>query len=154
MLHVVIDSTVLVSAFLTRGGVAAELLRRARAGVFLVSLSEEILAETERVLLTYPHIRMRYPYEDQEVTEFCQGLRRAAQLVADLPQVTVVIRDPKDDMAIATALKAQVSYIVTRDDDLLSLQVYEGITIITPEAFMAILRETRPTEDAETEETP
>jgi predicted nucleic acid-binding protein len=53
----------------------------------------------------------------------------------------VVLRDPKDDMVIATALQAHVSYIVTRDDDLLSLRSYEGMTMITPEAFMGLLRE-------------
>jgi putative PIN family toxin of toxin-antitoxin system len=141
MLHAVIDSTALVSAFLTQRGVAAELLRHARAGALLLSLSDDILEETERVLLTYPHIRDRYPYEDQAVTAFCEELRRAASLVTDLPHVLVVIRDPKDDMVIATALKAQATHIVTRDLDLLSLEAHEGITILSPEAFMAILRE-------------
>ena len=40
-LTAVIDSTVLVSAFLTEGGVSAELLRYAREGVFLVFLSDD-----------------------------------------------------------------------------------------------------------------
>jgi predicted nucleic acid-binding protein len=55
--------------------------------------------------------------------------------------VAVVIRDPNDDMVVATAQRAQVAYIVTRDIDLLSLQHYKGITMITPEAFIAIARE-------------
>ena len=61
--------------------------------------------------------------------------------MTDLPQLAVVIRDPNDDMVIATAQRAQAAYIVTRDKDLLSLQYYEGITMITPEAFIAIVRE-------------
>jgi len=55
--------------------------------------------------------------------------------------VTVVIRDPNDDMVVATAQHAQAAYIVTRDKDLLSLQHYGGITMMTPEAFIAIVRE-------------
>ena len=62
-------------------------------------------------------------------------------LVTDLPQAAVVIRDPNYDMVVATAYRAKAAYIVTRDKDLLSLQRYEDITIITPEAFMALLRE-------------
>lgn len=58
-LTAVIDSTVLVSAFLTEGGVSAELLHYAREGVFLVFLSEDILTETEHTL-AYPRIRKRY----------------------------------------------------------------------------------------------
>ena len=85
--------------------------------------------------------RQRYHYPDEEAIHFIEGLRAFAHLVTDLPQVAVVIRDPNDDMVVATAQRAQAAYIVTRDKDLLSLQCYEGITMITPEAFIAIVRE-------------
>ena len=140
VLTAVIDSTVLVSAFLTEGGVSAELLHFAREGVFLVFLSEDILTETQHTL-AYPRIRERYNYTDADVADFLNRLRTAATPVADLPQVTVVTRDPNDDMVIATAVRPQAAYMVTRDHDLLSLQQYEDITIITPEAFIAIVRQ-------------
>ena len=145
-LTAVIDSTVLVSAFLTDGGVSAELLHYAREGVFLVFLSEDIVTETAHTL-AYPRIRERYTYTETDVADFLNRLRIAANLVDDLPHLTVV-RDPNDDMVIATAVHAQVAYIVTRDNDLLSLQQYEDITILSPEAFIAIVREqeTRRTE--------
>jgi putative PIN family toxin of toxin-antitoxin system len=139
VLTAVIDSTVLVSSFLTEGGVSAELLRYAREGVFLVFLSEDILTETEHTL-AYPRIRERYDYTDDDVADFLNRLRVAVTLVDELPHLAVV-RDPNDDMVIATAVHAQAAYIVTRDNDLLSLRQYEDITIISPEAFMAILRE-------------
>ena len=135
----VIDSTVLVSAFLTEGGVSAELLHFAREGVFVVFLSEEILTETEHTL-AYPRLHERYTYTDDDVADFLNRLRIAANLVDELPHLTVV-RDPNDDMVIATAVRAQAAYIVTRDKDLLSLQGYEGIAMITPETFIAIVRE-------------
>jgi putative PIN family toxin of toxin-antitoxin system len=142
MPRAVIDSTVLISAFLTQRGVSGELLRSARSGAFLLYLSEAILEETQGVLLDDERRhRRRYRYPDTQVTAFVDGLRDFATLVSNLPQVTVVIRDPNDDMVIATALTAQVSYIVTRDDDLLSLNPYEGMTILSPEAFMGLLRE-------------
>ena len=139
-LTAVIDSTVLVSAFLTEGGVSAELLRYAREGVFLVFLSEDILTETQHTL-AYPRIRERYTYTDDDVADFLNRLRIAANLVDDLPQLTGVTRDPNDDMVIATAVRAQAASIVTRDKDLLSLQQYEDITVISPEVFIAIVRE-------------
>jgi uncharacterized protein len=142
VLTAVIDSTVLVSAFLTKGGVSAELLRYAREGVFVVFLSEEILTETEHTL-SYPRIRARYTYTDEDVTDFLDRLRLAADLITDLPGLTGIVRDPNDDMIIATARRANTAYIVTRDDDLLSLQQYEDISILTPEAFIAIVREYR-----------
>jgi uncharacterized protein len=140
VLKAVIDSTVLVSAFLTKGGVSAALLRYAREGVFLVFLSEDILTETQHTL-AYSRIRERYDYTDEDIADFLNRIRVAANLVTELPQVTVVTRDPNDDMVIATAVRAQAAYIVTRDKDLLSLQQYEDITVMSPEAFIAIVRE-------------
>lgn len=138
-LNAVIDATVLVSAFLTSGGVSATLLRHARAGVFVVSLSEEVLTETVHTL-AYPRIRTRYEYTDEDVADFFDRLRVAARLVTDVPALTGIVRDPNDDIVIATAVHAQATHIVTRDDDLLALQQYQSITITTPEAFMALLR--------------
>ena len=148
MPNVVLDATVLVSAFLTRGGVSDELLRHAREGAFLVFLSEAIFAEVEHTL-AYPRIRRRYPSTDEDVRAFCEGLRTATSLVTDLPDTTAVPRDPNDDMVIATARAARASYLITRDRDLLILQTYEDITILTPEAFMATLRTRRRDADEE-----
>ncbi len=140
----VLDSTVLISAFLAQRGVSNALLRHAREGAFLLYLSEEILAEAQGVLLDEERRhRRRYHYPNEAAITFIDGLRDFAHLVTDLPQLTVVIRDPNDDMVIATAVRAHAAYIVTRDRDLLTLQTHENITILTPEAFMAILRERR-----------
>jgi len=138
----VLDSTVLISAFLAQRGVSNELLRYAREEAFFLCLSEEILTEAQGVLLDAERRhRQRYHYSNEEAINFIEGLRVFAHLVTDLPEVTVVTRDPNDDMIVATAQRAQAAYIVTRDKDLLSLQHYEGITMITPEAFIAIVRE-------------
>ena len=115
----------------------------AREGVFDLSLAEEIIEETEHTLLTYARIRRRHPYTDEEVEEVCQMLRTIVQLVTDLPPLAGVSRDPKDDMVIACAIKARARYLVTRDDDLLSLGTYRRIQMITPEAFSELLRARR-----------
>jgi len=140
MLSAALDATVLVSAFLTPGGVSDEILRHAREGAFVAFVSEDILAEVVHTL-AYPRIRRRYPYTDEDVRVFCDGLREAASLVPTSSDIPSVVRDPNDDMVLATARAADTTYLITRDLDLLTLQTYEGITILTPEAFMAILRE-------------
>jgi putative PIN family toxin of toxin-antitoxin system len=136
----VLDSTVLVSAFLTPGGAADALLDQAKGGRFLCVLSEDIVAETTRVLLERPHIRQRYSYTDADVQEYAQGLRQAAFLVSALPSISGVVRDPNDDMILACAAGASAAHVVTRDPDLLSLETYKGIAIVAPEAFLALLR--------------
>jgi putative PIN family toxin of toxin-antitoxin system len=140
MTKAVLDSTVLVSAFLAKAGISAELLRQAKRRAFRLYLAEEIIEETQRVLLEYQRIRKRYHYPDRSVIQFSQGLRIVAHLVTKLPQVNVIDRDPNDDMVVACALKARSHYIVTRDKDLLALGKYQKIKVITPEKFMGILR--------------
>ena len=52
----------------------------------------------------------------------------------------VVQWDPNDDIIVACAVAASADYIVTRDDDLLSLRVYDSTTMVTPEVFLDTLR--------------
>lgn len=139
-MKVVLDSGILVSAFLTKKGISAELLRLARHELFQISLCEEIFEEIQRVLLTYPHIRGQYYYSNRQVAMFCQGLREATNLVTKLPSIKAVANDPNDDMIVACAVKARANFIVSRDEDLLAINKYKGIKIVSPEEFMEILR--------------
>jgi predicted nucleic acid-binding protein len=43
-------------------------------------------------------------------------------------------------MILACAVAASASYVVTRDLDLLSLGTYGETAIVTPEAFLGLLR--------------
>ena len=140
MLNAVVDSTVLVSAFLRSQGAAAAVLLRGVMRVFTCWLALDIITETQRAL-HYPHIRERYTYTDDEIEAYGVYLQGAFPIATDLPPLAGVVRDPNDDVIVACAVAAHASYIVTRDRDLLSLSAYEGITIITPEAFLRLLRE-------------
>ena len=136
----VLDSTILVSAFLTPGAAADALVDHAKAGHLTGAVAEAILAETARALLATPRIRQRYPYTDADVQDYLQGIRQAALVVSDLPPLTGIVRDPNDDMILACAVAASASHVVTRDDDLLALGSYKGSAIVTPEAFLTLLR--------------
>jgi uncharacterized protein len=139
----VLDSTILVSAFLTPGGAADALVNQAKAGRITGAVAEEILAETARVLLTAERIRQRYPYTDADVQDYLQSIRQAALIVSDLPPLSGIVRDPNDDIVLACAVAAEASHVVTRDDDLLSLETYEGVAILSPETFLTMLRTSR-----------
>lgn len=143
MPRAVLDTTVLVSAFLSArpGGAAFELLQFAYQERFELVLSEPILTEVADVLLTRPHLRTRYRYTDNAVATYVNGLRRAATLVSDLPQLSVV-RDKADDIILATAVAASAHHLCTRDRDLLDLQRYHEIVILSPEDLLAVIRAT------------
>jgi uncharacterized protein len=140
MTKAVLDSSVLVSAFLTPRGVSASVVRAAKAGAFVLCLSWEIIEETHRSLQEKTkRIRRYYTYPDERIARFGHDLVGAARLVTDLPELRVVPLDPKDDVIVATAVKAGADYLVTGDRHLLTLGEHEGIGIVTPRQFLDLM---------------
>ena len=137
-LGVVLDSVVAVSAFLTEG-LTADLVSQCQENVNLYTAAE-ILQEIRYVLLEKPHIRNRYTYSSEKVETFIDYLKDISIIVAQLPEIRVIERDPKDDMIIACAVAASADYIISRDRDLLDLGNYQQIRIASPKEFMQILR--------------
>jgi putative PIN family toxin of toxin-antitoxin system len=143
MRSVVLDSAILVSAFLSEGGLSFQILQQGRMGKFRWWCAEEILQETRRVLLEEPRIRKKYHYTNEQVNDFLESIRALVSMVPSLPHIPMIERDPTDDKIVACALHARAHYIVTRDKDLLDLKSYRGVRIITPEDFITLLRRAR-----------
>jgi uncharacterized protein len=59
-------------------------------------------------------------------------MRGALNSLSAAPLSKPVCRDPDDDAVLALALAAQVNFIVSGDNDLLDLQAFESIRIVTP----------------------
>jgi uncharacterized protein len=144
MVSAVFDTSVLVSAFLTRnhpGGVSNELLRFVADGKIELHLSADIIAEALATLVRNRRAQTNYRYTPQMAEAFCSSLFDFANMIDNPPPAPgAVPRDPDDDKIIACALAAGAEYVVSRDRDLLSLGAYAEITIITPEAFLQIVR--------------
>jgi putative PIN family toxin of toxin-antitoxin system len=135
-LKAVLDTSVLVAAFLHPAGVNGRVL--ALAGErYELCLSTGILAEVQKVL-SYPRLR-RYRYSEGEVEEFLRALREAAFLVRCWPRIQVIQEDPADDQVLACALAAKADYIVSKDEHLQKLREYQGIRILPTEAFLALI---------------
>ena len=140
MLKAVLDTSILVSAFLKHEGVNAKVLLGGK-DQYELFLSEDILAETKLVLLTYERIRKKYHYTDDEVLEYLETLRVVAKQVFEkLPKIRVIEKDPKDDPVLACALKVRVDYIVSKDDHLRDLKEYRGIRIVSSQEFLELLK--------------
>ena len=119
MHKVVLDSSILVSAFLSQKGVNSLVVQKGKDEYHLY-LSKYILDETSDVLLIYERIRRKYHYTDNEVKEYLKSLRAVAKkFIKKTPKIKPVIKeDPKDDFIIACALKTKADYIVSKDDHL------------------------------------
>jgi putative PIN family toxin of toxin-antitoxin system len=134
LLGAVLDSSVIVSAFLSGAGASAEILRLWRKErAFQIILSDPILAEAIRVLL-------EHDIADSIVEDFVAALHLLALVTDNLYVVRRVEQDPSDDVFLATALEGQADYIVTLDRHLLSLKQYHGIQIVRPASFLRHLR--------------
>lgn len=140
MPRAVLDSSVLVSAFLTPHGSVVRLLRAPALARYQLCLSEFILTETAETLLFKPRLRTYAAYADTDVRDFIRWLLSQAETVDELPTLRVVSSDPKDDPIIATAIAAKANYLVTGDRaHLLPLREYERIHIVSPSQFSNII---------------
>ncbi|HET6468467.1 MAG TPA: putative toxin-antitoxin system toxin component, PIN family [Geminicoccaceae bacterium] len=140
MTRAVLDSSVLVSAFVTPRGQVAGLLRAPARSHYRLWLSEPILAETGRTLLAKRSLRRHSAYTDEDVQAYLGWLLAEAEMAGDLPTLRVVPDDPEDDVVVATAVAARADYLVTGDRrHLLPLGSYQGIRVVTPRQFLDLL---------------
>lgn len=128
-MKVVLDTNVLIAAFLTEG-VCAKLLVRAREKQFQLVLCPFILQEFERVLTK------KFKAARNEARDALELVSEAVESVAvPKEKVAGVCRDADDDNILACVLVAKADYLVTGDADLLELKEFRGTRIVSPRDF-------------------
>ena len=134
--NAIVDTSILVSAFLFPYSVPGQVVILAEQGIYALHLSPIILEEVKRSLHN-PRLRKAYPHTDEKISLWCDGLHKIGALITKpLPDIQTVCRDPDDDHVIAAAMAAQADYIVTGDKDLLVLEHYQTIRIVTAKDFL------------------
>ena len=128
-MRIVIDTNIIASA-LFFGGKPYLLLRYVMESRVDVVASKEIVDEYEEIVLRlqrkYPAINTRIPL--QEIISKFEIIRVNSQIH--------ISRDPADDKFISCALDGKCLYIVSGDSDLLDIENYEGIEILTVSDFL------------------
>lgn len=140
MRRVTPDVQALVQATISSKGAAGALLASWERGDTILITCEEIVADYEEVLRR-PHIFGKFAHISNEtIAASATALREHSVfvVVGDIPRV--VPDDPDDDAVLACAVAGNAEYIVSRDQHLLRLGVYQGIPIVSTEAFARILR--------------
>lgn len=126
-MKIVLDSSVLIAASISRAGVCADLLDDVLTHHDWI-ISDFIVDEVARKLLE----KFRFP--KQEVAELCRFLRNTARFVGPAELEPRTCRD-KDVPVLATAVAAHAELLISVDKDLLALSPFQGIYIVKPGEF-------------------
>lgn len=139
-MKVVLDTNLLISAFITPNGEPAQVVKLLQTEDFYLLLSADVFTELERVI-QYPKLRTLYQYTDAQVEEFLDGIKRVAIWVEETERLSVVQSDESDNRFIELAVAGNARYIVTGDKKhLLKLRRYQSIDIVSPIEFLAFVR--------------
>jgi putative PIN family toxin of toxin-antitoxin system len=130
--RIVIDTNVLISGLLSATSTPAQAVDKAVTNAQLVATME-----TLRELIEKLHSPKLDRYVRNERRDAL--LERVASLVEiiDVLQTIRASRDPKDDKFLEAAVNGRADVIVTGDKDLLDLNPFRGIAIVTPAAYLA-----------------
>lgn len=136
-MKVVLDTNVIVSAYIAPNGPPAFVLRLAEARAYDLVSSTAILAEYERVL-RYPHVRPLHRKSDKEISTILERLAKISERVEPNERLAVVEEDPDDDKFIECAVEANAQYIVSGNKHLLRLGSFRDIQILPPALFLRL----------------
>jgi putative PIN family toxin of toxin-antitoxin system len=138
-MRVVLDTNVLVSSYLSASGPSGRIRAAFQRQEIEVVVSDALLEEYRRVL-NYPRIVKLHGMSSEEIDDQIAGLREAA-IFAPLAEIPDLIpEDPPDNDVIATAVSGEAEYIISGDDDLQRVGMYQGIRVVTPALFAALLQ--------------
>ena len=127
-----IDTNVLISGLFSTTSTPAEAVEKAATKAQLLATTE-----TLRELIEKLHSPKFDRYVRRERRDAL--LERVASLVEiiDVLQSIRASRDPKDDKLLEAAVNGRADMIVTGDKDLLDLDPFRGMAIVTPGAYLA-----------------
>lgn len=131
-MRLVVDTNVLVSAFLWEGvpGRLIELAGEQEIQLFTSrALLDELAATLGKKKLIKPIAKTGLTTD-----QMLRNYRRIVTLVTVRQLAQQVSRDADDDAVLACALAARADLIVSGDDDLLTLKQFQGIGIVSAKA--------------------
>lgn len=128
--RVVIDTNVLISGLFSTTSTPALAVEKATKAQLVATTS------TLRELIETLLLPKFDPYVRRERREAL--LQRVASIVeiVELLQAVRASRDPKDDKFLEAAVNGRATVLVTGDRDLLDLNPFRGIAIVTPADYL------------------
>jgi putative PIN family toxin of toxin-antitoxin system len=131
---VVLDTNVLVSAFVFPGGPPEDVYRHVLTGDVILVVSRPLLAELGGVLVD------KFDWEGVYAEEVLAQLARVGELVEPHESVDDIEDDPADNRVLEAAAAGGADLIVSGDRHLRTLGSWRGIPMLDPAAARDELR--------------
>ncbi len=136
----VLDTNIIVSAFLSPSGPNAEILKHLFKEELKIFASPEILEEYSEVM-RYPKIKKYLKSSPEEIDEVILELFETfGEVVIPKRKLEVVDQDPDDNKFVECSVEVNADFIVTYDPHLLELKKYESTHIVVPAVFLELLK--------------
>jgi putative PIN family toxin of toxin-antitoxin system len=129
---VLLDTNVLISAFVSRG-TCAEVVRH-------VAAQHESFTSTAIIREFAEKLTRKFKVSPLALDRALATMLAGAVGVTPAADFPPTCRDHDDDRVLAAAIAADCDVLVTGDADLLVLGAVRGVRIITPAAFLDLLR--------------
>lgn len=135
MKRVVLDTNIYISGFLFDGP-QRRILEQALIRRFQVFISDNIMSEIREVLS-----RPKFGLSTAQIHRMMSEIENLNELTESNDMLTDVCRDRDDHMIIECAVASGADYIVSGDNDLLTLGCYEVIKIVNSAKFLEIIHQ-------------
>jgi putative PIN family toxin of toxin-antitoxin system len=132
MLKVVLDTNVIVSGLNFQKGNPAKILLLVASEEIINFISRPILNEIRRILVD----KFFWAREEVEAAEV--WLTTFSKSVNPRDRISVIDDDP-DNRILECAVEGQADFIISGDRHLTDLKDYQGIKIVAPSIFLALI---------------
>lgn len=137
-MRVVLDANIFISLLISRKGNPASIINKWLSGEFEVLISQPIVDEILWVT-GYERLQKKYKKVRENRLEFVDLISEQGIWTEPTETLTVVTADESDNRYLECAISGGSAYVVTEDDHLLRVGNHQGISVITPAAFVTLL---------------
>lgn len=137
-MRVVLDANIYISSLISSQGHPATIINKWLSGEFDVLLSQPIVDEILRVT-GYERLQKKYKKIRENRIEFVDLISKQGIWTEPVERLTVVTADESDNRYLECAIAGVATYVISGDKHLLDIGNYQGISILTPAAFVTLV---------------
>ena len=133
MLRIVFDSNVYISALLFKG-IPGKILEMAQKDKITLVVSDEIIAETERIL------EDKFKWPRHNIDKFKTRLSDISESIRPDIKIDIIKERESDNRILECAVYGDANLIVSGDKHLLKLKSYKNIPIVRPKYLTYLVK--------------